>query len=710
MCFDDKVHRQEEMQFTPESNIFFKSEKDPACCDDCFDSGYSGSFNTPQSITRDDSLSLVESNETPKENLRLSATPKDRTWMGLLSKNTKAAQCPTAVTWCETPKLHKKDVSLRHRLAVCKSILAVNTNSTSSPGKKSETSLGVLSEQWLSTSLDSLDTVMSTLASSTLASSTLASSTLTLDPDLPLSGRKRRFLYSQVRTSTLKDGQLNSEQLSSFDRRVSLSDEDFKDRCSPSDKLSTETPQLNKYLPVSLKKNIPSPICNERNILCDSSVFSTPSQTPKYTRLVCEDSGFNSLTLDKSQDDSVDHDGSFQEILLSASRGNGETQNLLDTKRRPRLQRLNRLSTLKEGGSQSEDDLTERKNDQNQNHQKEDEVFTVAATPRTVFLLKMGTSVSSDVGPSTKQAYATPVRVTLAKPENGTPLSSGSLNSDATPLRNTPVNLSMTPALQLVHAMCQQRAHTFNSHTPSLKEELKTTAALMETPVTFRTTMPLAGLIGRKMGLGTVDILTELNKRNIKHILHVILGHLTPECIHRCGQVCKSWKEIIQQDKQACFRRRSYLSELNSSVEGSVPDADTRQALLQRSAFRTVQSLSRSSSFCTPQSGNKSLTPLENSTLNSGSGSKRDKFLEVAKTLFNDECLKPCPQCQHPARCHSVKGEGVCSSADCGFQFCTSCLCAFHGSRECASQSVNRRKKDVLIPGSAQCKRNIRRL
>lgn len=85
-------------------------------------------------------------------------------------------------------------------------------------------------------------------------------------------------------------------------------------------------------------------------------------------------------------------------------------------------------------------------------------------------------------------------------------------------------------------------------------------------------------------------------------------------------------------------------------------------------------------------------------------------FFQVAKTLFNDEGLKPCPRCEHPARCHSVKGEGVCSRADCGFQFCTACLCAFHGSRECGSQSVGRRKKDMLLPGSAQSKRNIRRL
>lgn len=96
---------------------------------------------------------------------------------------------------------------------------------------------------------------------------------------------------------------------------------------------------------------------------------------------------------------------------------------------------------------------------------------------------------------------------------------------------------------------------------------------------------------------------------------------------------------------------------------------------------------------------------------------KRKKMLiimsrsfQVAKTLFNDECLRHCPRCQHPAKCQVVKGEGVCTRADCAFQFCTACLCAFHGSKECGSGSVGRRKKDSLLPGSAQSKRNIRRL
>lgn len=232
----------------------------------------------------------------------------------------------------------------------------------------------------------------------------------------------------------------------------------------------------------------------------------------------------------------MDHDGSFQELLLSASRGNCETPNLAETKRRSRMQRQHRLSTLKEGGSLSEEDPTDRKHQhihQCLKHSKEDEVFADSATPHQVVSVKCCNSVTSDSLALAKQDYATPLRASTVKSEKMTPFSTGPANADVTPLRTTPVDLSLTPALQLVHAMIQQKAQMFFGQSPSLKEQLKSTAALTRTPELFRTTMPLAGLIGRKMGLGTVDILTELKKRSLRHILAVILSHLSSESIYR---------------------------------------------------------------------------------------------------------------------------------------------------------------------------------
>ncbi|KAK1896101.1 F-box only protein 43 [Dissostichus eleginoides] len=636
------------MQCTPESKVFLESLKEQQCFDDCADSGYSGLFHSPQSLSAVlSALSPVEFSERPKEkeNLWLAVTPKENTReaVELLAKDSRVKQWPTAVNWCETPKVYKRDASLRHRLLLSKPSTDKTDNTRSPCSRRTESPIRVKSEHWLSASLDSLDTVAGAFASSTLKS----------QQDLPLSGRKCRILFTQVRTSTVEDGKLNSGNLSNFEGRGSLTDADFSESISASDQGHNETSCFMKSLPASSKENSQSPVSHVANNLYDSSSgLYTPSSshTPKYIRSVCEDSGFSSLALDKSQDSSVDHDGSFLELLLlSASRGSCDTPNLAEARRRSRLQRQHRLSTLREGGSQSEDDPAERKQDRLYSRSKEDEVFADGATPRS-----------------------------------------------------------------LVHAMCQQKAHMFFGQSPSLKEQLKSTAALAETPVTFRTTMPLAGLIGRKMGLRKVDILSELKERNLRHILALVLSHLTPHGIYRCGQVCKKWNEIIQQDKRASFKRRSHLREMEAALEHGggvhVPDADTRLALLKRSALKTVQAQSRSFSFCTPQSANSTLTPSGLSTLNSGSSHKRDKFLEVAKTLFNDESLKPCPRCQSPARCHSVKREGVCSTADCAFQFCSACLCAFHGSRECGSQSAGRRRKDIILPGSAQSKRNVRRL
>lgn len=249
---------------------------------------------------------------------------------------------------------------------------------------------------------------------------------------------------------------------------------------------------------------------------------------------MCEDSGFSSLTLDKSEGSPVDYDGSFQELLLSGSRGQCETPNLAESKRRSRLYRQHRLSTLKEGGSQSEDDVADRNHKNSHrihSHSKDDEVFVEQATPHGI---NSGTNVdrTADSLAPGRHLNTTPLKAITTKQEN-VALHSTSTSADETPHRRTSVHLSLTPALQLVHAMCQQNAQMFAGHSPSLKEQLKFTAALAKTPVMFRTSMPLAGLIGRKMGLGKVDILTELKKRDLRHILAVIFNILGAESVYR---------------------------------------------------------------------------------------------------------------------------------------------------------------------------------
>uniref|UniRef100_A0A3B3WCC3 ZBR-type domain-containing protein n=1 Tax=Poecilia mexicana TaxID=48701 RepID=A0A3B3WCC3_9TELE len=684
------------MQCTPKSNINPQSYKGQHYNEDCSDSGLLGWFQSPGSITGVDlsgSLSPSELIETPKENLRLHVTPKEqrRESVKVLGKYTREAA--SVVNWCETPKLNRRGFILRHKLLTCKPTVVKNDSTGSPITTNAEASLSRRSEHWLSESFDSLD-----------VTSGGATRSLNMGHDLAMSGRKQRLLFTQVRTSTCEDGKLNTCLLSSFDRSVSIIESDFRGNIS-SCQLDVDTPSHDSLFPLLTKENFLSPISSESSILCDgTSVFNTPlfTQTPKNIGSVNEDSGFSSLTLDKSQDSS-DHDGSFQELLISASKGTGRTLTLTDVKRRSRLHRQHRLSTLKEGGSQSEEDQANRKHEDPSkcSSHSTDDVFADATPCSTMSARCFNNLVSGKHDPHTP----------LGDPSS---TDADPAHHSMTPLKTTPVNLSLTPALQLVHAMCQYKFQKSAGQSPSLKEELKFTAALAKTAMMFRTSMPLAGLIGRKMGLRKLDILTELKKRNLRHILANMFSKLNSECLYRCSLVCRSWNEIIEQDHQASLRRRIHLGELEDLQYGvgvlQISEGETRSALSKRSALKKIQAQSRTSSYCTPQSANNTLATPQHGTLSTGSSTKRDKFLEVAKTLFHDECLKPCPRCQHPARCHSVKGEGVCSRVDCGFQFCISCLCAFHGSRECGSQSAGRRKKDKLLPGSAQSKRNVRRL
>lgn len=268
------------MQCTPESNIYLESCKHQRS-HDCSDSGYSGSFQSPQSISGVDSCNLFspgEFSETSKENLRLSVTPKERTRepLGFLGKDYRGLQHPSTVNWCETPK---RDSALRQRLLMCRPTTAVAPESTRSPRTRgTEASIGSRPVQWLSASFDSLDTVTGAFASSTLKP----------EQDLPLSARKRRLLFTQVRTSTLEDGKVNSGHLSIFGRRISLSDADSSENISASDQINTETPSFCKFLPTSSKDDCKSPISSVNNLYNSSSVLCTPSSTytPKYIRYV----------------------------------------------------------------------------------------------------------------------------------------------------------------------------------------------------------------------------------------------------------------------------------------------------------------------------------------------------------------------------------------------------------------------------------------
>ncbi|KAG7335422.1 hypothetical protein KOW79_000115 [Hemibagrus wyckioides] len=520
--------------------------------------------------------------------------------------------------WCETPKLTKKSVSLRRRLLSSKSVTDTKTSVSGTPSR--------MDPYGVSGSLDVL--LGGPLSYSTLRSDEVATFCM-----------KRRLVFSQAVTSTLEDGWDGMSP--------SLSEPDL-DESIISGLLPSKTPETPRG-----QDGFRTPVTRLAANLSESlSVLSTPSHTPLSGLDVSEDSGFGSLRLDGSEDGG--DDSSFQEGVPRVTLGRD--------RRRSKLERQRRLSTLREGSQSDEEVKGQRVNGQ-------------------------GLKLDEDVFAQTP------------------------------PLRKTQRDLSLTPALQAMEALSL-------SFTVSRDLEQPIGARLnlshnLEEPITAH--LLLSHLIGRRMGLGKMDVLTELHVRNLHHVLSSILQLLSAKDIHTCTEVCDSWSDIILQDRKANRRRRNYEQEQHHALEmgraARVMDAETRLALVCRSALSSVQAQAKTprARAHTPATGGvRAHTPATGGArAHTPPSTKRQQFLQVAKTLFSDECLRPCPRCEHPARCHSVKAEGVCSWSECVFHFCTSCLRAYHGSADCTrlpNLHTRRKGRSQLLPGSAQSKHNIKRL
>ncbi|NXS16915.1 FBX43 protein, partial [Mystacornis crossleyi] len=562
----------------------------------------------------------------------------------------------------ETPKSSRKGSSLRRRLLLPKTLEAGTTVGCC---QRQPSSSGSIRKKILSCVLSSEEKLPQTAADSPEDKSYKPLTTRTSEPeDSNPDSPKRRLSFSQQRTSTLDESQctdpllLESENLSpipckgvtvsntnKFNENVLISVNDGVLRI-PTYSVLPEASE-GKFL-----TSITSPV--ENSNLCD--INSPPVKVANYPDLSTpEDSGYNSLPLDKSGDTSSDYEGSFQELFQKHK----EDSKTSDSKRKTRkLERVRRLSTLRELGSQSETE---------DNH---------GSPTSTRILTKERNFVSEDHELVLKE-----------HPSGDLVVSHG--------------DLSRTPALKIVHEICLQRQRL---HQKQISENIDGTEI-------FALDHVLPGLIGKKMGLEKLDILTELKDRNLRHVLAIVLDALTVESLCSIWKVSKSWREIIVQDRSADKRRKLYTKQLKEAAREyllKAEDAATRLNILNRSALRPVQAQARTPVLQTPPSYTE-LTPRRCSSV-PHSASRQEEYMKVAKTLFTDEALKPCPRCQYPAKYQLVKKRGLCSREACAFEFCILCLHAFHGSKECNSLSAKRKNKKDAPPGSAQSKRNLKRL
>ncbi|XP_072459503.1 F-box only protein 43 isoform X2 [Notamacropus eugenii] len=570
---------------------------------------------------------------------------------------------------CETPKVTRKKTLFRRRLNITNIVSREDTErfdekncSLGSCAKTSPVSHLSFEERASKRGLGSpRQTVFTPVAISTLKAD-----------EAPSNGQKLRLSFSQHKTSTIDDSKsdcsLFEVECISPIQGSSCTDALTNDSRDSILSINGETagPEL-----------LGSFSCEA---LCETNedIFVTPISNLVANIKFCgyspaevidnistpEDSGFNSLGLDKSQDSFSDHEGSFQE-LFQKSLGTGRT---LASKKKPKnVGRVRRLSTLRERSSQSETE--------------EDKPF-----------------VNSDF------------KAKIAAASGISPNEQIDNNSGDSILGLK--DLSKTPALQLVHEiiMKSKRKRFQQTHVQNhLKDVEGEEVSLLE--------YVLAGLIGKKMGLEKLDILTELKLRNLKHILAMVLNALTVENLCSVWRVSKNWREIVVQDKKANQRRKVYIQQLKADSRGNIlcaEDAATRLNLLNRSALRSVQAQARTpgsqkEEISTPSPWGTALTPTEGSSVTQVP-SKQEEYVKVAKTLFIDEALKPCPRCQSPAKYQPMKKRGLCSREACGFDFCVLCLCTYHGAEECSSRSAKPRNKRDALPGSAQSKRNLKRL
>ncbi|NXY90509.1 FBX43 protein, partial [Alcedo cyanopectus] len=546
----------------------------------------------------------------------------------------------------ETPKAGRKSPSFRRRL-----LLSMNVSSgkdTSASCRKKIFSPGLHSREKLSQTASD-----SPKGNSYKPLTTTTSKTDGSNPNCP----KLRLSFSQQRTSTLDESKcqdsslLEPENLSPIQCKdgtaVEFSGSDLVDVSLLGTLSCGELSEANqgKFLTSigSLVESINFELCG---------TDSSPVQLAGYPGLpVPEDSGYNSLHLDKSGDFLSYHEEFFQK--------HNEGSKTLDSKRKTRkLERVRRLSTLQEQGSQSE---------------AEDHHGSPSASAR--MLIKERNLVSED-----------DAVVSEGQSNRGLVVSHG--------------DLSKTPALKVAHDICLQRRRSDQNQ---ISENV-------DGAEIFELEQVLAGLIGKKMGLEKIDILTELKYRNLKHVLAIILDALTVESLCSIWKVSKNWREIIAQDKSADERRKLYIKHLKEEAGEyflKAEDAATRLNILNRSALRPVQAQARTPVASTAPS--YTITPRRCSSV-PHSTTRRDEYIKVAQTLLIDEALKPCPRCQYPAKYQLIKKWGVCSREACGFVFCIICLRAFHGSKECNGLSAKQNNRKDAPPGSAQSKRNLKRL
>ncbi|XP_036104363.1 F-box only protein 5 isoform X1 [Molossus molossus] len=258
-------------------------------------------------------------------------------------------------------------------------------------------------------------------------------------------------------------------------------------------------------------------------------------------------------------------------------------------------------------------------------------------------------------------------------------------------------NKNLMPALHFAKVVCSTLKKNAKRNPKIDWEKLK------ECNVDWR----LQNVIGRKMGLDFVDILGELFRRGLRHLLANILTQLSDMDLINVSKVSTTWRKILEDDKGALQLYNKAMQRVTEKKIKFSSHASTREYVMFRTALVSVQK-----SAAKPAPRNDAQGKLSDAADQKGSTySRHNEFSEVAKTLKNNESLKACIRCNSPAKYDCYLQRAVCKRDGCGFDYCTRCLCNYHTTQDCLNGKPPRASyKMGPLPGTKKSKNNLRRL
>ncbi|NWI64551.1 FBX5 protein, partial [Todus mexicanus] len=118
------------------------------------------------------------------------------------------------------------------------------------------------------------------------------------------------------------------------------------------------------------------------------------------------------------------------------------------------------------------------------------------------------------------------------------------------------------------------------------RRNLKSWAAVDR--IVLRGKLELSNLIGKKMGLDRLDILAELFQKDLKHILAIILRHLSEMDLINFAKVSTTWQKILQKDKVIYQMYSKAVRNLSNGTK-TPEHAATRDYVLYRAALASIQ-------------------------------------------------------------------------------------------------------------------------